>query len=117
MKKIILLSACLLLFVQCKEAPAKPTGLVTNKAMVVSAREEASKIGVEIMKKGGNAFDAMIATEMALVVAYPFAGNLGGGGFMVYRKADGNVGGLDYREKAPLSKSLAPCHYPKYLNP
>ncbi len=103
MKKIILLSACLLLFVQCKEAPAKPTGLVTDKAMVVSAREEASKIGVEIMKKGGNAFDAMIATEMALVVAYPFAGNLGGGGFMVYRKADGNVGGLDYREKAPLS--------------
>lgn len=71
--------------------------------MVVSAREEASKIGVEIMKKGGNAFDAMVATEMALVVAYPFAGNLGGGGFMVYRKADGDVGGLDYREKAPLS--------------
>ncbi len=71
--------------------------------MVVSAREEASKIGVEIMKKGGNAFDAMVATEMALVIAYPFAGNLGGGGFMVYRKADGDVGGLDYREKAPLS--------------
>jgi gamma-glutamyltranspeptidase/glutathione hydrolase len=103
MKKILLLSACLFLFVQCKEAPAEPTGLVTDEAMVVSAREEASKIGVEIMKKGGNAFDAMVATEMALVVAYPFAGNLGGGGFMVYRKADGNVGGLDYREKAPLA--------------
>lgn len=79
--------------------------------MVVSAREEASKIGVEILKKGGNAFDAMVATEMALVVAYPFAGNLGGGGFMVYRKADGDVGGLDYREKAPLS-----AHKDMYLD-
>ncbi len=103
MKKITLLFVCIFLFNQCKEAPARPTGLVTDKAMVVSAREEASKIGVEIMKKGGNAFDAMVATEMALVVAYPFAGNLGGGGFMVYRKANGDVGGLDYREKAPLS--------------
>ena len=81
----------------------KPTGLVANKVMVVSAREEASKIGVEIMRKGGNAFDAMVATELALAVAYPFAGNLGGGGFMVYRKANGEIGSLDYREKAPLA--------------
>ncbi len=79
------------------------TGLVAQKAMVVSAREEASRIGVEIMKKGGNAFDAMVATELALAVAYPFAGNLGGGGFMVYRKANGEIGSLDYREKAPLA--------------
>jgi gamma-glutamyltranspeptidase/glutathione hydrolase len=71
--------------------------------MVVSAREEASKIGTEILKRGGNAFDAMMATEMALAVAYPYAGNLGGGGFMVYRLADGEVGALDYREKAPLA--------------
>lgn len=82
---------------------AAPTGLVASKAMVVSAREEASKIGAEIMKKGGNAFDAMVATELALAVAYPYAGNLGGGGFMVYRKANGEVGSLDYREKAPLA--------------
>jgi gamma-glutamyltranspeptidase / glutathione hydrolase len=81
------------------------TGLVANKAMVVSAREEASKIGVEIMKKGGNAFDAMVATELALAVSYPFAGNLGGGGFMVYRKANGEIGSLDYREKAPIAAS------------
>lgn len=80
-----------------------PTGLVAEKAMVVSAREEASKIGVEIMKQGGNAFDAMIATELALAVAYPYAGNIGGGGFMVYRKNNGKVGSLDYREKAPLA--------------
>ncbi|MEN9655839.1 MAG: hypothetical protein RL311_771, partial [Bacteroidota bacterium] len=78
-------------------------GLISDKAMVVSAREEASKIGVAIMKKGGNAFDAMVATELALAVAYPYAGNIGGGGFMVYRKANGETGSLDYREKAPLS--------------
>lgn len=79
--------------------------------MVVSAREEASRIGIDIMKKGGNAFDAMVATELALAVAYPFAGNLGGGGFMVYRKANGDVGSLDYREKAPLA-----AHKDMYLD-
>ncbi|PVW15782.1 gamma-glutamyltransferase [Marixanthomonas spongiae] len=74
-----------------------------DSAMVVSAREEASKIGVEILKKGGNAFDAMIATEMALAVTYPYAGNLGGGGFIVYRTQYGELGSIDYREKAPKS--------------
>jgi len=78
-------------------------GVIASKAMVVSAREEASKIGSYIMQKGGNAFDAMIATELALAIAYPYAGNLGGGGFMVFRKANGEVGSLDYREKAPLA--------------
>jgi gamma-glutamyltranspeptidase/glutathione hydrolase len=81
----------------------KVQGLVADKAMVVSAREEASRIGIEIIKSGGNAFDAMMATEMALAVSFPFAGNLGGGGFMVYRMADGRIGSLDYREKAPLA--------------
>lgn len=76
--------------------------LITQSAMVVSARQEASLIGVEVMKKGGNAFDAMVATELALAVAYPYAGNIGGGGFMVYRKNNGEIGSLDYREKAPL---------------
>ncbi|MEO0902828.1 MAG: gamma-glutamyltransferase, partial [Bacteroidota bacterium] len=94
-----------------KKQPATPTGLVTEKVMVVSARVEASRIGSEIMEKGGNAFDAMVATEMALAVAYPFAGNLGGGGFIVYRKENGEVGGLDYREKAPLS-----AHKDMYLD-
>lgn len=79
------------------------SGLIADKAMVASAREEASKIGVAIIKKGGNAFDAMVATELALAVAYPYAGNIGGGGFMVYRKANGETGSLDYREKAPLA--------------
>lgn len=95
------------IFTSCKtEAPQKKEkqyGLIAQKAMVVSAREEASKIGLEILKMGGNAFDAMIATDMALNVTYPFSGSLGGGGFMVYRKANGETGSLDYREKAPLA--------------
>lgn len=110
MRRLILLLP-LLFFINCKQQPTTPTGLVTDKAMVVSAREEASKIGVEIMKKGGNVFDAMVATELALAVAYPFAGNLGGGGFMVYRKNNGEVGGIDYREKAPLA-----AHKDMYLD-
>ena len=94
------ISQFLFLFIFCSflsENVQAQTGLIANKAMVVSAREEASKIGVEIMQKGGNAFDAMVATELALAVAYPYAGNLGGGGFMVYRKANGEIGSLDYR--------------------
>jgi len=78
-------------------------GLISEHGMVVSARLEASQIGTDILKKGGNAFDAMAATGLALAVSYPFAGNLGGGGFMVYRKANGDIGGIDYREKAPLT--------------
>ena len=104
MKKITFLIALLYLnSSNAQEVVSKPTGLVVTKAMVVSAREEASKIGADIMKRGGNAFDAMVGTELALAVAFPFAGNIGGGGFMVYRKANGEVGSLDYREKAPLA--------------
>ena len=107
MKKTFLLIVISVLLISCKTADKKTkiTGLITTKAMVVSAREEASKIGTEILKKGGNAFDAMVATELALAVAYPYAGNIGGGGFMVYRKNDGEIGALDYREKAPLASS------------
>lgn len=103
MKKIAFLFSFISFYSFAQQDPVKPTGLVATKAMVVSARAEASKIGVEIMKKGGNAFDAMVGTELALAVAYPYAGNIGGGGFMVYRKANGEVGSLDYREKAPLA--------------
>lgn len=97
---LLLLSLC----ISCKNKvePIK-TGLITKNAMVVSAREEASKIGSDILKKGGNAFDAMAAMQLALAVAYPYAGNIGGGGFMVYRKSNGEIGALDYREKAPLA--------------
>lgn len=100
----------LFLLLNCKQKQPE-VGLIAEKAMVVSAREEASKIGVEILKKGGNAFDAMAATDLALAVCYPYAGNLGGGGFMVYRKNDGEIGALDYREKAPLA-----AHKDMYLD-
>ena len=108
MKKIILLLAISIILLNCKpntKKALKNVGTTSEKAMVVSAREEASKIGLDILKKGGNAFDAMVATELALAVAYPYAGNIGGGGFMVYRKNDGKIGALDYREKAPLAAS------------
>jgi gamma-glutamyltranspeptidase/glutathione hydrolase len=103
MKKIILALSLALLSCKSSEKIIALTGVVTDKAMVVSAREEASAIGVAIMKKGGNAFDAMVATELALAVSYPQAGNIGGGGFMVFRMANGETGALDYREKAPLA--------------
>ncbi len=104
MKKIIILFTFTFIYLLPTKIEAQ-TGLVTSKAMVVSAREEASKIGSEIMKNGGNAFDAMVATELALAVSYPQAGNIGGGGFMVFRKANGETGAIDYREKAPLAAS------------
>lgn len=109
MKRFIYYTLILLAVFSCKNTEEKTSittskrGLISNNAMVVSARQEASKIGVDILKKGGNAFDAMAATGLALAVAYPFAGNLGGGGFMVYRQANGDIGGIDYREKAPLA--------------
>ncbi|MBQ0770166.1 MAG: gamma-glutamyltransferase [Bizionia sp.] len=78
-------------------------GVIGQKAMVVSARVEASEIGKQILMQGGNAFDAMMATELALAVSYPYAGNIGGGGFMVYRLNTGDIGALDYREKAPAA--------------
>jgi gamma-glutamyltranspeptidase/glutathione hydrolase len=76
---------------------------MADNAMVVSAHPLASKIGVDIMKQGGNAVDAAIAIQFALAVCYPVAGNIGGGGFMVYRGADGETSTLDYREKAPAA--------------
>jgi gamma-glutamyltranspeptidase/glutathione hydrolase len=90
-------------------AQKKP--VIAPNGMVTSAYPVASEIGVEILKKGGNAFDAMIATEFALAVCYPVAGNIGGGGFMVARTKEGNYDVLDYREKAP-----AKAHEKMYLD-
>ena len=73
-----------------------------KNGVVVTAHPEASKVGVEILKKGGNAIDASVAVQFALAVVYPNAGNIGGGGFLVYRDAKGKTDALDYREKAPF---------------
>ncbi|MBT5645989.1 MAG: gamma-glutamyltransferase [Polaribacter sp.] len=108
MKKNLPLIIISLVILSCKPSEntkIKNRGVTSEKAMVVSARVEASKIGTAILQKGGNAFDAMVATELALAVAYPYAGNIGGGGFMVYRNTAGETGALDYREKAPLAAS------------
>jgi gamma-glutamyltranspeptidase/glutathione hydrolase len=75
--------------------------ITVSNAMVVSAHPQASLAGALILKKGGNAVDAAIATEFALAVCYPAAGNIGGGGLLVIRMNDGTTAGLDYREKAP----------------
>jgi gamma-glutamyltranspeptidase/glutathione hydrolase len=79
--------------------------VTAEHAMVVSTDRYASEVGARIMQEGGNAVDAAIAVSMALAVVNPEAGNVGGGGFMVVRMADGTSASLDYREKAPLRAS------------
>lgn len=79
------------------------TPVVADKAMVVSAHPEATRVGVEIMRQGGNAYDAAVAVQFALAVVLPVAGNIGGGGFLLYRGADGQEGALDFRETAPAA--------------
>jgi gamma-glutamyltranspeptidase / glutathione hydrolase len=76
-------------------------GIISPNGMVVSDHPKASEIGVGILRRGGNAIDAAVATGFALAVCYPEAGNIGGGGFMIIRTKDGSVDGIDFREKAP----------------
>ncbi len=80
-------------------------GPLGQSAMISSAHPLATKVGVQILKNGGNAFDVAIAVQFALAVVFPRAGNIGGGGFAVFRKNDGSVGSLDFREKAPAASS------------
>ncbi|MDF9798013.1 gamma-glutamyltranspeptidase/glutathione hydrolase [Catalinimonas alkaloidigena] len=80
-------------------------GVVAPNGMVVSAHPIATQIGLNVLKKGGNAFDAAIAVKYALAVVLPKAGNIGGGGYMVYRTAEGEKGALDFRETAPAQAS------------
>lgn len=112
MKKvcIYIFIAILLFGNSCNQSP-HAVGVLADNAMVVTAHPEASYVGLSILKKGGNAFDAAIAVEFALAVCYPMAGNIAGGGFMVYRLTDGSSGTLDYREKAPFA-----AHRDMYLD-
>ena len=96
---LLLLAACVAMSHHALADGLRPTH--ARKAMVVSIHPEASQAGVEILRKGGNAVDAAVATGFALAVVHPAAGNIGGGGFMLVRMADGTVHFLDYREKAP----------------
>jgi gamma-glutamyltranspeptidase / glutathione hydrolase len=101
MKRFYILLLVSLVFACRTKENKMVTGLVTDSAMVVTAHPLASKVGVEVLRKGGNAVDAAIAVQFALAVVFPAAGNIGGGGFMVTRMKDGSVNALDYREKAP----------------
>src|SRR5579864_6762099 len=80
---------------------ASPAPAKGEHGMVVTAQHLASEVGVEVLKKGGNAVDAAVAVGYALAVVYPAAGNLGGGGFMTIQFADGRKTFLDFREAAP----------------
>jgi gamma-glutamyltranspeptidase/glutathione hydrolase len=102
-KLLILLLMALLMVGAAPFVAASNYPVHAQHAMVVSVHEQASQVGVEIMQAGGNAVDAAVATGFALAVVHPPAGNIGGGGFMLIRMADGKTHFLDYREKAPAA--------------
>ncbi|MBK9564578.1 MAG: gamma-glutamyltransferase [Saprospiraceae bacterium] len=102
----ILLFYVIFVFSSCKQANPGlhqyeiTKSVISDSAAVVCAHPLATKVGVDILKSGGNAVDAVIAVQLALAVCYPNAGNIGGGGFMVFRGNNGEISALDYREKA-----------------
>ena len=92
-------------FYSCEKIKNKNNKVLSDSAMVSSAHSISSKVGIDILKQGGNAFDAAVAIQFTLSVVYPNAGNIGGGGFVVYRLNNGEIGSLDFREKAPFLSS------------
>ena len=97
------LRACLLLLFFTAAHAASPAPVAAEHGMVVTAQQHATRIGVDVLKRGGNAIDAAVAVGYALAVVYPAAGNLGGGGFMTVQFADGRRTFVDFRETAPLA--------------
>ncbi len=91
------------LLVQCTFAGGTRPTVKAKSGMVVSSQSIASQVGVDILKQGGNAVDAAVATGLALAVVHPAAGNIGGGGFMIVFMNDGTVTSFDFREKAPAA--------------
>ncbi|MBB3177670.1 gamma-glutamyltransferase [Variovorax sp. Sphag1AA] len=96
-------SAVLVLAAAAHADAASQAPVAAENGMVVSAQHLASRVGVDVLKRGGNAIDSAVAVGYALAVVYPAAGNLGGGGFMTIQLADGRKTFLDFREKAPLA--------------
>ena len=108
----ISLMIMLLIFLAPLQAwAASRSPVVAKKGMVTATEPLATKVGAEILKKGGNAVDAAVAVGFALAVTHPSAGNIGGGGFMIVRLANGQAVAIDYREKAPIK-----AHATMYLD-
>lgn len=109
MEKSLLLSLLLLMIASCRQSPevdyeAQKTASYKT-AGIVGPHPLATDVGEQVLRQGGNAIDAAVAMQFAMAVVYPRAGNLGGGGFLVYRSADGSTRSLDYRERAPAKAS------------
>src|SRR4051812_47777713 len=100
---MVLLLSCLWVAASYPAFAVQPRPVRARRAMVVSVHGLASQVGADIMKQGGNAIDASVAVGFALAVVHPQAGNIGGGGFLLFRRADGELHFLDFREKAPAA--------------
>src|SRR5215475_14707087 len=98
-------SFLLLVLMLLRPAAESREPVYAQKAMVVAAEDHAVDIGVDVLRSGGNAIDAAVAVAFALAVTHPYAGNIGGGGFMLIRWADGRATFIDFREKAPNKAS------------
>ncbi|MEM9259530.1 MAG: gamma-glutamyltransferase, partial [Bacteroidota bacterium] len=107
MRHTFFLTSLLFLLTACQQVPeldyeAQKTATF-QKAAIAGPHPLATEVGLEVLQSGGNAIDAAVAVKLAMAVVYPRAGNLGGGGFLVYRDKDGAIDALDYRERAPAA--------------